>query len=273
MSSAPAISCSGRERMPSSSSARPCGPTSPRPTWTRRSPPSPLASAVTAPDHARNARPDRRRACPAGRGGGAPGRAVAVAADRPHRLPSPGRAHRPPGRRGICAAAGAHAGPGPGRRRRHADRCQPGPCRGAALLAAGGHCRPRPADHGLRDCRAGTGHRQLHAGRSARRIPHLGPADGSAATSVGGLGLPAGSAWMLMLLLVVWGYDTGAYLTGRWLGRRRLIDHVSPSKTLEGLAGGLVAATLAAGIGAWLIGLAPWHPLVIGPLVGLAAQA
>ena len=104
-------------------------------------------------------------------------------------------------------------------------------------------------------------------------VAHLGPADGSAATSVGGLGLPAGSAWMLMLLLVVWGYDTGAYLTGRWLGRRRLIDHVSPSKTLEGLAGGLVAATLAAGIGAWLIGLAPWHPLVIGPLVGLAAQA
>ena len=104
-------------------------------------------------------------------------------------------------------------------------------------------------------------------------VAHLGPADGSAATAVGGLGLRAGSAWMILMLLVVWGYDTGAYLTGRWLGRRRLIDHVSPSKTLEGLAGGLVAATLAAGIGAWLVGLAPWHPLVIGPLIGLAAQA
>jgi phosphatidate cytidylyltransferase len=104
-------------------------------------------------------------------------------------------------------------------------------------------------------------------------VAHLGPADGSAATTVGGLGLRAGSAWMILMLLVVWGYDTGAYLTGRWLGRRRLIDHVSPSKTLEGLAGGLVAATLAAGIGAWLVGLAPWHPLVIGPLIGLAAQA
>jgi phosphatidate cytidylyltransferase len=104
-------------------------------------------------------------------------------------------------------------------------------------------------------------------------VAHLGPADGSAATSVGGLGLRAGSAWMILMLLVVWGYDTGAYLTGRWLGRRRLIDHVSPSKTLEGLAGGLVAATLAAGIGAWLVGLAPWHPLVIGPVIGLAAQA
>jgi phosphatidate cytidylyltransferase len=104
-------------------------------------------------------------------------------------------------------------------------------------------------------------------------VAHLGPAGGSAGTTVGVLGLRSGSAWMITLLLVVWGYDTGAYLTGRWLGRRRLIDHVSPSKTLEGLAGGLVTATVAAGIGAWLIGLAPWHALLIGPLVGLAAQA
>lgn len=104
-------------------------------------------------------------------------------------------------------------------------------------------------------------------------VAHLGPADGSAATPVGGLDLRAGSAWALLLIVTVWGYDTGAYLTGRWLGRRRLIDHISPSKTVEGLAGGLVAATLAAGLGAWLVGLPAWHPLVLGPLIGLAAQA
>ena len=90
-------------------------------------------------------------------------------------------------------------------------------------------------------------------------VGHLGPADGSAATQVGGLALKAGTAWLITLLLLVWGYDTGAYLTGRWIGRRRLIDHVSPSKTIEGLAGGLVAATIAAGIGTWLVGMAPWH--------------
>jgi phosphatidate cytidylyltransferase len=104
-------------------------------------------------------------------------------------------------------------------------------------------------------------------------VGHLGPGGGTAASAVGALGMRSGSAWVVMLVLVVWGYDTGAYLTGRWLGRRRLIDHISPSKTVEGLAGGLVAATIAAGIGAWLIGLEPWHPLLIGPLVGLAAQA
>ncbi|MEX0709800.1 MAG: phosphatidate cytidylyltransferase [Chloroflexota bacterium] len=104
-------------------------------------------------------------------------------------------------------------------------------------------------------------------------VAHLAPPGGSAATAVGAFGLRSGSAWMLLLLLVVWGYDTGAYLTGRWLGRRRLIDHISPSKTVEGLAGGLITATVAAGIGAALVGLDPWQPLVIGPLVGLAAQA
>jgi phosphatidate cytidylyltransferase len=104
-------------------------------------------------------------------------------------------------------------------------------------------------------------------------VAHLAPPDGTAATAVGGLGLRSGSAWALLLILTVWGYDTGAYLTGRWLGRRRLIDHISPSKTVEGLAGGLVAATLAAGLGGWMVGLEPWHPLVLGPVIGLSAQA
>ena len=104
-------------------------------------------------------------------------------------------------------------------------------------------------------------------------VAHLAPAGGSPGTAVGPLGLGSGVTWALTLVLVVWGYDTGAYLTGRWLGRRRLVEHISPSKTVEGLAGGLVLATVAAGIGAYLIGLDPWHALVIGPLVGLAAQA
>lgn len=104
-------------------------------------------------------------------------------------------------------------------------------------------------------------------------VAHLAPPDGTAATAVGGLGLRSGSAWALLLILTVWGYDSGAYLTGRWLGRRRLIDHISPSKTVEGLAGGLVTATLASGIGAWMVGLEPWHPLVLGPVIGMSAQA
>ncbi len=104
-------------------------------------------------------------------------------------------------------------------------------------------------------------------------VAHLAPSGGSANTPVGVFGIGSGAAWALLLVLVVWGYDTGAYLVGRNLGRRRLLDHISPSKTVEGLAGGLVLATLGAGVGAALVGLEPWHPLIIGPVVGLAAQA
>jgi phosphatidate cytidylyltransferase len=104
-------------------------------------------------------------------------------------------------------------------------------------------------------------------------VAHLAAPGGSPSTPVGVFGIGSGVAWTLMLVLVVWGYDTGAYLVGRAIGRTRLVEHISPSKTVEGLAGGLVVATIGAGIGAALIGLEPWHPLVIGPVVGLAAQA
>jgi phosphatidate cytidylyltransferase len=104
-------------------------------------------------------------------------------------------------------------------------------------------------------------------------VGHLAAPGGTATSPVGVLSIGSGAAWTLMLILVVWGYDSGAYLIGRTVGRRRLVDHISPSKTVEGLFGGLLAATLGAGVGAVLIGLEPWHPLIIGPVVGLAAQA
>jgi phosphatidate cytidylyltransferase len=103
-------------------------------------------------------------------------------------------------------------------------------------------------------------------------VAHLAPAGGSWTTPVGMLGLGSGAAWALMLILVVWGYDTGAYLTGRLIGRTRLIENISPAKTVEGVAGGLVLATVGAGVGAALIGLEPWHPLIVGPVVGAFAQ-
>ncbi|HEX5039412.1 MAG TPA: phosphatidate cytidylyltransferase [Candidatus Limnocylindria bacterium] len=104
-------------------------------------------------------------------------------------------------------------------------------------------------------------------------VAHLAPAGGSWTTPVGMVGLGSGAAWALMLILVVWGYDTGAYLTGRLIGRTRLIENISPAKTVEGVAGGLVLATIGAGVGAALVGLEAWHPLIIGPVVGAFAQA
>jgi phosphatidate cytidylyltransferase len=81
------------------------------------------------------------------------------------------------------------------------------------------------------------------------------------------------SGWILLLVLGVWAFDTGAYLVGRRWGRARFLVHISPSKTYAGLAGGLVAATVVVGLLLVGLGQAPLQALILGPLMGLAAQA
>lgn len=43
----------------------------------------------------------------------------------------------------------------------------------------------------------------------------------------------------LAFFLMLWANDTGAYLTGRWLGRTKLFERHSPKKTWEGFFGGV----------------------------------
>jgi phosphatidate cytidylyltransferase len=56
-----------------------------------------------------------------------------------------------------------------------------------------------------------------------------------------------GPRLVLVLLVLVWLADTGAYFAGRRFGTRRLASRVSPGKTREGLAGA-VAAVVVAGV-------------------------
>lgn len=61
---------------------------------------------------------------------------------------------------------------------------------------------------------------------------------------------PSGKWIALYLMVIVWGADTGAYFAGHRWGRHKLAPHVSPGKTWEGVAGGVVtAAILAVGTG------------------------
>ena len=79
--------------------------------------------------------------------------------------------------------------------------------------------------------------------------------------------------WILLVILLVWSYDTGAYLVGIALGKRKFLAHISPSKSYWGLVGGLVACTAVAAGGFWEFGQPIVLGLALGPLVGLAAQA
>lgn len=53
-------------------------------------------------------------------------------------------------------------------------------------------------------------------------------------------GLPA----MLLVFVCAWLTDTGAYFTGCFLGKHKLIEHVSPKKTIEGSIGGIIVCII-----------------------------
>jgi phosphatidate cytidylyltransferase len=83
----------------------------------------------------------------------------------------------------------------------------------------------------------------------------------------------ADRGWVLLLVLGVWSFDTGAFLVGRTFGRRRFLTHISPKKSVEGVVGGVVVCTLVAIGGLWALGESPLGGLVLGPALGLTAQA
>jgi phosphatidate cytidylyltransferase len=71
---------------------------------------------------------------------------------------------------------------------------------------------------------------------------------------------PEGSWLILLLLLIVWAADTGAYFAGKTFGKNKLAPHISPGKTKEGFWGGLIAAPLVALLAANLMPLENIEP-------------
>ena len=103
----------------------------------------------------------------------------------------------------------------------------------------------------------------IRLGQAAQDVPAGAPLN-----AIGGE-----RGWILLLILAVWSYDTGAYLVGKNLGRTRFLTHISPSKTLEGLAGGVIATTVVVALMLWALGENAIHAIALGPLTALAAQA
>jgi phosphatidate cytidylyltransferase len=81
-----------------------------------------------------------------------------------------------------------------------------------------------------------------------------------------------GLALLVWAFIVTWSTDIGAYFAGRRFGRRKLAPEISPGKTVEGLYGGIVAATCIGGAWALATGLG-MALLPLAPVLALAAQA
>lgn len=72
---------------------------------------------------------------------------------------------------------------------------------------------------------------------------------------------------VLIVVLAVVGNDTGGLFVGMLLGRHKMLPRVSPKKTWEGFAGGLIVGTVAASVAAYLVFDERWW---VGAVVGVA---
>jgi phosphatidate cytidylyltransferase len=91
--------------------------------------------------------------------------------------------------------------------------------------------------------------------------------------AIGSPPAPRGLAWVLIVILVTWVNDSGAYLVGRSIGRRPLAPNVSPRKTIEGSIAGVAGSSLVGAIGFAAFGLGGWWiGALAGGLIGVAGQ-
>ena len=77
-----------------------------------------------------------------------------------------------------------------------------------------------------------------------------------------------GEFLILLLLIIIWAADIGAYFSGRRFGRKKLAPVISPTKTLEGVIGGIILAGIA---GMLLIHYTPGLETAAGLVVILVA--
>jgi phosphatidate cytidylyltransferase len=84
---------------------------------------------------------------------------------------------------------------------------------------------------------------------------------------------PDGPFWVFYTLLLVKGGDAGAYFVGNKYGRQKLIEHISPNKSIEGAIGGFVTTVVLSLISKiYLPYAAIYHLFILGVLIGVLAQ-
>ncbi len=68
-----------------------------------------------------------------------------------------------------------------------------------------------------------------------------------------------GISFMLLIFICAWSCDTFAYFSGRFLGKHKLIPHVSPNKTVEGSIGGVIGAIICCLIYLFILDKLPYN--------------
>jgi phosphatidate cytidylyltransferase len=80
----------------------------------------------------------------------------------------------------------------------------------------------------------------------------------------------AGPGLVLFLVFLTQFNDVAQYVWGKTLGRHKVTPTVSPNKTAEGLAGGVLTTTvLSVVLAPWLTPLSFWHSLAVGLMIGV----
>ena len=82
--------------------------------------------------------------------------------------------------------------------------------------------------------------------------------------------LPQGNWWLMLVLPVVWGADTGAYSIGAAYGKHKMTPRLSPKKSWEGYFAGLFTSVIVGEFFAYAFSSLGYQPLgsLITPLQG-----
>ncbi|MHB1256400.1 MAG: phosphatidate cytidylyltransferase [Dethiobacteraceae bacterium] len=83
---------------------------------------------------------------------------------------------------------------------------------------------------------------------------------------------PDGFLFVSAALITVWASDTGAYLVGMSMGRRKLMPAVSPAKSFEGAVGGVLFAAIALVFMSPSMGYSLWQAAALGVVLSVMGQ-
>lgn len=83
--------------------------------------------------------------------------------------------------------------------------------------------------------------------------------------------LPEGAWWVFYTILIVKGGDAAAYFVGKKFGKTKLLEHVSPQKSIEGAIGQMFATIGLSLLSVFYLPASLFHLFILGTSVGLLA--